>query len=112
MNLRALFVLTWQTSSIYLKNHLYGNGTTADLWAGISQSTGLDVAKIMDAWTLKIGFPVITVEETSDGLKLRQNRFLSTGAYVSLISGARADFWPCRRSHGMLSPLICSSAHA
>lgn len=29
-------------------------------------------------WTNKIGFPVITVEENEEGLKLRQNRFLST----------------------------------
>lgn len=65
--------------SIYLKAHLYGNAVTADLWAGISEASGNDVAGFMLNWTNKIGFPVITVEETSEGLKLTQNRFLATG---------------------------------
>ena len=63
--------------SIYLKAHLYGNATTEDLWAGISKAAGIDVGKIMANWTLKVGFPVLTVEESSEGLKIRQNRFLS-----------------------------------
>ena len=63
--------------STYLKKHLYGNASTLDLWAGISEASGLDVPKIMANWTLKIGFPVIRVEETSEGLKVTQNRFLS-----------------------------------
>jgi aminopeptidase 2 len=34
----------------------------------------------MANWTLKVGFPVITVDENADGtVKLTQNRFLSTG---------------------------------
>ncbi|KAK0521743.1 Aminopeptidase 2 mitochondrial [Tilletia horrida] len=65
--------------SIYLKNHLYGNAVTADLWAGISKSSGLDVGKIMGPWVLKQGFPVITVSEKDDAITVRQNRFLSTG---------------------------------
>lgn len=40
--------------STYLKAHLYGNATTKDLWAGISEASGRDVAKIMDNWTLKV----------------------------------------------------------
>lgn len=65
--------------SLYLKAHLYGNGTTQDLWAGITQATGQDISKIMSNWTGKIGFPVLTVVEESDGLKVSQKRFLSTG---------------------------------
>jgi aminopeptidase 2 len=68
--------------AIYLKKHLYGNAETDDLWAGISEAVGgeLDVSNIMANWTLKIGFPVITVDETADGqIKLTQNRFLGTG---------------------------------
>ncbi len=33
----------------------------------------------MDKWVLKQGFPVITVTEGKDEIKVRQNRFLSTG---------------------------------
>jgi len=66
--------------SIYLKKRLYGNAVTADLWEGISEASGIDVAKIMESWVLKIGHPVISVEELKDGkLKIKQNRFLING---------------------------------
>ncbi|KAJ8587988.1 hypothetical protein M405DRAFT_277524 [Rhizopogon salebrosus TDB-379] len=65
--------------SIYLKKHLYGNSVTKDLWQGISESTGMDVPKVMDHWITKIGFPVLTVTEDQNGIHLRQDRFLETG---------------------------------
>jgi len=40
--------------SIYLKNKLYGNSVTTDLWNGISKATGIDVPKIMDNWVTKV----------------------------------------------------------
>ena len=40
--------------SIYLKKHLYGNAIPEDLWAGISEATGVDVKKMMDNWTWKV----------------------------------------------------------
>lgn len=42
--------------SIYLKKHRFANAKTADLWAGISESSGQDVAKIMANWTEKVRF--------------------------------------------------------
>jgi aminopeptidase 2 len=66
--------------AIYLKKHVFANAETKDLWQGISEASGVDVASIMANWTLKIGFPVITVEELGDGkVKVTQNRFLATG---------------------------------
>lgn len=85
--------------SLYLKAHLYANSVTNDLWVGISKSTGTDVINFMDNWVkkvrltpetygrlvdlpltyLQIGFPVVTVTETSGGIKVRQDRFLETG---------------------------------
>ncbi|KAI0792895.1 hypothetical protein C8Q75DRAFT_751852 [Abortiporus biennis] len=65
--------------STYLKGHLFKNSVTNDLWDGISQTTGIDVSKVMDPWVKKMGFPVVTVEETKDGIKVRQDRFLETG---------------------------------
>ncbi|KIJ69473.1 hypothetical protein HYDPIDRAFT_24310 [Hydnomerulius pinastri MD-312] len=67
--------------SIYLKNNLYGNTVTKDLWEGISESTDnkIDVPKMMDNWITKIGFPVLTVTESKDGIQVRQDRFLETG---------------------------------
>lgn len=44
--------------SIYLKKHLYGNTVTKDLWQGISESTGVDVPRIMDNWISKASMTV------------------------------------------------------
>ncbi|KAL0581102.1 Aminopeptidase 2 mitochondrial [Marasmius crinis-equi] len=61
--------------SMYLKDHLYGNTTTADLWKGISQ----DIPRLMEHWITKTGFPLLTVTETDQGIKVRQDRLLETG---------------------------------
>ncbi|EIW81938.1 hypothetical protein CONPUDRAFT_81582 [Coniophora puteana RWD-64-598 SS2] len=65
--------------SIYLKEHLYSNTVTKDLWDGIQTATGTDIPKMMDNWVKKIGFPVITVTENKDSITVRQDRFLETG---------------------------------
>ncbi|TFK75168.1 leucyl aminopeptidase [Pluteus cervinus] len=65
--------------SLYLKDHLYGNSITKDLWDGIAKETGLDVVALMDDWVSKIGYPVVSVTDTSDGIHVRQDRFLDTG---------------------------------
>ena len=67
----------------YLKKHSYGNATTEDLWSAISDASGKDVASIMDSWIKKIGFPVLTIAESSGpegtDLRITQSRFLVTG---------------------------------
>ncbi|MCJ1306481.1 Aminopeptidase 2 mitochondrial [Agyrium rufum] len=65
----------------YLKKHAYGNTTTSDLWAALSDASGKPVEKSMDIWTRHVGYPVVTVIENSDGksVHLEQNRFLKTG---------------------------------
>ncbi|TFY80729.1 hypothetical protein EWM64_g3287 [Hericium alpestre] len=65
--------------SIYLKKHLYANSVSRDLWDGVSEATGLDIPKLMDFWITKMGYPVITVMETKDGIRVRQDRFLEDG---------------------------------
>ncbi|ANB10969.1 Aap1p [Sugiyamaella lignohabitans] len=65
--------------SRYLKRHQYGNTETGDLWKALSEESGLDVAGIMDTWTSKVGFPVLTVSEDGNTIHVRQNRFLATG---------------------------------
>ncbi|KAJ1310324.1 hypothetical protein OPQ81_007063 [Rhizoctonia solani] len=65
--------------SIYLKKRLYGNSDPKDLWDGISEAAGVDVGKVMKNWVFEIGFPFLTVTETADGIRIRQDRFLSTG---------------------------------
>jgi aminopeptidase 2 len=56
--------------SLYLKNHLFANTVTNDLWKGISEATGtfesfrtnrilkpagVDVVRLMDNWITKVG---------------------------------------------------------
>lgn len=62
----------------YLKKHAYGNTQTGDLWAALSEASGKDIPKMMDIWTKKVGFPVVAVTEKSDGIHVKQNRFLRT----------------------------------
>ena len=65
----------------YIKKHAWGNTQTGDLWAALSDASGKDVSTVMDIWTKKVGYPVITVtENTSDSsITVKQNRFLRTG---------------------------------
>lgn len=65
--------------SNYLKSHAYGNATTDDLWSAISEASGQDVNALMDPWIRKIGFPVLTVNEKSGQVDVKQTRYLSTG---------------------------------
>ncbi|KZV81200.1 hypothetical protein EXIGLDRAFT_779983 [Exidia glandulosa HHB12029] len=65
--------------TLYLKKRLYGNSVTRDLWEAIQEATGFDVPTLMNEWTLKIGYPVLTVKETDGGIVVRQDRFLDTG---------------------------------
>ncbi|KAL8952644.1 MAG: hypothetical protein Q9222_001450 [Ikaeria aurantiellina] len=65
--------------SKYLKTHAYGNATTNDLWAALSEASGKDVNTFMDPWIRKIGFPVLTVAEEPGQIGVGQARFLLTG---------------------------------
>jgi aminopeptidase 2 len=45
-----------------------------DLWAALSDASGKEVTKIMEVWTKKVGYPVISVTESEDGIHVQQNR--------------------------------------
>jgi aminopeptidase 2 len=64
----------------YLKKHAYGNTTTGDLWAALSDASGKDVERVADIWTKNVGFPVVTVTEDAQNksIHVKQNRFLRT----------------------------------
>lgn len=66
--------------SRYLKTHAYGNATTSDLWEALHYVSGVDVKLFMENWIRKIGFPVLTVKEEQDAIKVKQDRFLSSGS--------------------------------
>lgn len=65
----------------YVKKHAWGNTQTGDLWAALSEASGKDVSHVMDIWTKKVGYPVITVTENASdsSITVKQNRFLRTG---------------------------------
>lgn len=59
----------------YLKKHAYENALTEDLWKALGKASGKPVAKIMQAWTKKPGYPVVNVEKTAKGIAVSQKRF-------------------------------------
>lgn len=63
---------------VYLKKHQYSNATTSDLWAALEKASGKKVKKIMENWTGKCGYPLVTVSKTDNKLKLNQTRFFSS----------------------------------
>ncbi|KAG0231570.1 Aminopeptidase 2 mitochondrial [Actinomortierella wolfii] len=66
---------------IYIKRHAYKNASTEDLWAALSEASGVDVAAFMDSWIKKVGYPVVHVDENEDAtvLTFTQTRYLSSG---------------------------------
>ena len=68
---------------LYIARHAWGNATTADLWAALGEASGKPVAQLMGCWTTQTGFPVVSCARDADVLRLRQTRFLSTGADTS-----------------------------
>lgn len=62
----------------YMKAHAYGNATTADLWAALSEASGQPVGDIAAQWTEQPGFPLVSVgraPDKPDELTLSQRRF-------------------------------------
>jgi aminopeptidase 2 len=64
----------------YIKKHAWGNTQTGDLWAALSEASGRDVSSLMDIWTKKVGYPVVSIKEdaSKNTISLTQNRFLRT----------------------------------
>lgn len=64
--------------SQYLNKFKYGNAKTDDLWDALAAASGKDVRQVMNIWTKKVGFPVVTVAEEGEKLTFTQNRYLTT----------------------------------
>lgn len=95
----------------YLKTHRYSNAKTTDLWKSLSDSSGKSVADVMSAWTLNVGYPVVSVEVKEDEvgssiIKLTQNRFLASGERLD-----NDSLWsiPVRIMHNNLDEQLMSS---
>ncbi|XP_024419079.2 leucyl-cystinyl aminopeptidase [Desmodus rotundus] len=63
----------------YLHNHSYTSTQSNDLWDSFNEVTNrtLDVKKMMKTWTLKKGFPLVTVQRKGKELLIQQEQFSS-----------------------------------
>lgn len=64
---------------VYMKAHAYGNTTSADLWAALSQVSHRDVAPVATSFTEQPGIPLVSIARACTGgattLTLSQARF-------------------------------------
>lgn len=61
----------------YLKKHSYKNTETRDLWNAFEKVSKQKVAKIMENWTKKSGYPQINLKLEKGKIKINQERFFA-----------------------------------
>lgn len=79
----------------YLYKHKYKNATTQDLWKSLEQVSGKPVQKIMSAWTLQPGFPLVEAEQREGEWFVRQERFFANPKH----QGSVKTLWPVPLSY-------------
>lgn len=62
----------------YLKKHSYGNTETEDLWRAFEQVSRKPVRKMMQHWTGKGGYPLVSVVDKGSSYELHQSRFFAS----------------------------------
>ncbi|KAH7865367.1 hypothetical protein Vadar_005683 [Vaccinium darrowii] len=62
--------------SSYMKNYACKNTKTEDLWGVLSEESGVQVNALMDTWTKKKGYPVISVKYEDCNLEFEQSQFV------------------------------------
>lgn len=61
--------------SNYLKQYAYSNAKASDLWVSLDKvNPSKKVKEMMKMWISEPGYPLISVEETSNGIKISQKR--------------------------------------
>ncbi len=59
----------------YFKQYAYQNTIGQNLWDILSEVSGKDISGLMNAWIHQSGFPLVTIEETVEGVTLTQSQF-------------------------------------
>lgn len=60
----------------YLIKHSFGSATKDELWQILGQSAGLELSPLMQEWSTKQGYPIVTVSMDAKGsVKLQQGKF-------------------------------------
>ncbi|GMQ08224.1 hypothetical protein CsSME_00052052 [Camellia sinensis var. sinensis] len=67
--------------SSYMKKYACKNTKTEDLWSVLSEESGIQVNTMMDTWTKKKGYPVISVKLEDFNLEFEQSQFLFSGLH-------------------------------
>lgn len=62
----------------YLKKHSYKNTNTVDLWDSFEKISKKPVKKIMQSWTKKTGYPLVTLSKKKNTYMVKQERFFSS----------------------------------
>uniref|UniRef100_A0A7N2R492 Uncharacterized protein n=1 Tax=Quercus lobata TaxID=97700 RepID=A0A7N2R492_QUELO len=65
--------------SSYIKRYAGKNAKTDDLWGVLPENSGVELNSMMDAWSKKKLFPVISVKSNDNILEFEQSQFLSSG---------------------------------
>lgn len=63
---------------VYLKQHSYKNASTVHLWEAFEKVAKKPVRKMMEAWTKKPGYPVLSVAEKNNKFAITQSRFFAS----------------------------------
>ena len=91
---------------LYLKQHAYKNTSTLDLWSALEEVSKKPVREFMHAWTSQPGFPLLSVENTSNGLKIAQERF-----YMQKPTKINNKTWPIPLLSHLDNPERLDSTH-
>lgn len=55
-------VLRQKSLASYMKKFGFSNAKTEDLWSVISETSGIEINRMMNMWTKQKGYPVLTVK--------------------------------------------------
>lgn len=67
----------------YLKKHSYQNAFTEDLWQAFEKISKKPVQKMMQNWTSKPGYPVVSLKISAGNVNFSQKRFFSSKKSVA-----------------------------
>lgn len=62
----------------YLKKHSYKNTETIHLWQAFEKVSKKPISKMMGVWTGKAGYPLLTLSQKNNVLKVEQARFFAS----------------------------------
>ncbi|EMD43764.1 puromycin-sensitive aminopeptidase [Entamoeba histolytica HM-3:IMSS] len=60
--------------SLYLKKYMYGNAISDEMWECVGEVCGINLKDIVQEWTYKAGFPVVSVKIENNKLFISQER--------------------------------------